>query len=70
MSTTSTRVNLNFIKSKRLEKGINISRMASELGLKSPSNYYKYESGEYALRADMLPTIANILECNVEDFFC
>lgn len=69
MTTANNKLNLEFLKSKRKDKGITIAQMAEALSLKSPSNYYKYESGEYSLRADMLPVIASVLGCKEQDFF-
>lgn len=43
--------------------------MATTLGLRDESNYFKYENGTYKLRADMLPTLAKKLQCKIDDFF-
>ena len=62
-------LNYKFIKDKRLEKKLSLLEVANELGFKNASTYMKYENGEYSFRADMLPTLANILDCSIEDFF-
>lgn len=64
------KVNLSFIKKKRNEMGYTLQYMADVLGYKKASTYALYENGEYTLKADMLPILANVLKCNIEDFFC
>nr|DAM13492.1 MAG TPA: Helix-turn-helix XRE-family like protein [Caudoviricetes sp.] len=62
-------LNLNFIKNKRIELNLSLQEVARELGFKNASNYLKYENGEYSFKADMLPKLANILGCKIENFF-
>lgn len=63
------KLNLKFIKMKRKENGYSLQYMAKALGLSNASQYYKYESGYYKLKADMLPLLATILKCKIEKFF-
>lgn len=62
-------IDLDFIKKKRLELGKSAQEMALELGFKDGSTYWNYENGNYRLKADMLPKLAEILGCNIENFF-
>lgn len=62
-------VDLSYISQRRLELGITLQAAAEALGFKNASNYLKYESGEYKFRAEMMPALANILECDVQKFF-
>lgn len=63
-------VNHDFIANRRKELGIPLREMADLFGLKSPSNYLKYETGVYQIKADMLPALARKLKCAIADFFC
>lgn len=60
----------NFIKKRRIALSLSMREMAERLNFKNASTYYKYETGEYSVKADMLPVLANILKCNISDFFC
>ena len=62
-------LNLQFIKKRRLDLKLSMMNVSEELGFKNASTYLKYETGEYELKAEMLPTLANILECDIENFF-
>ena len=62
-------VNLDFLKQKRLEKGVSLMFMSEKLGFKNASSYMRYENGEYSLEANMLPILAEVLECDIQDFF-
>lgn len=62
-------LDLRFIKNKRTEKGIDLQYMSEQLGFKNASTYKKYEDGIYKMKAEMLPTLAKVLECEVSDFF-
>lgn len=64
-----TDIDLDFIKNRRIELGLSITEMAKSLGFKDGSSYWRYEKGEYKLKAYMLPKIAEILNCNIENFF-
>lgn len=63
------KLNLKYIKNKRLEKKLTLQEMAEKLGMKDASTYMRYEKGEYALKADIIPKIALILNCDIKDFF-
>ncbi|WP_100406229.1 helix-turn-helix domain-containing protein [Bacillus solitudinis] len=62
-------INLEFIRSKRCNREISMQRMAEKLGFKNASTYLKYENGEYSLKANHLPIIADILSCDINDLF-
>lgn len=62
-------INLEIIKSKRKQLNISQNEMAEILGFKSASTYYKYESGEYSLKANMLPIISKTLKIPMKKFF-
>lgn len=63
------KVNLSFIKERRIKLGLTLLDVATALGLKNAGNYYKYESGEYQLSATMLPILSKVLKCSIDDFF-
>ncbi|EQC2547642.1 TPA_asm: XRE family transcriptional regulator [Listeria monocytogenes] len=60
---------LTYVKNKRLEIGYSLKDMADLLDIKNASTYYKYENGSYSFKAEMLPKLANALECDIENFF-
>ena len=62
-------INLEFIKNKRIQLNISQQKMAEKLGFKNASTYLKYESGEYAFKADMLPLLSDILKEDMTNFF-
>jgi transcriptional regulator with XRE-family HTH domain len=62
-------LNLEFIKNRRLSMDISLQKMAEELGFKNASTYLKYENGTYAFKADQLPLLAKILNCEIKNFF-
>lgn len=62
-------LNLNFIFHRRLELKISLQKMAESLGFKNASTYMKYERGEYAFKAYHLPMLANLLQCDIVNFF-
>lgn len=62
-------VNLDFIKTKRIQRKISMQKMAELLGFKNASTYLKYENGIYAFKAEQLPKLAEILDCSITDFF-
>lgn len=49
--------------------GISQQKMAETLGFKNASTYLKYESGTYSFKAEMIPILAKILNCSIENFF-
>ena len=61
--------NLNFIKSRRKELGMNSTVMAHALGFKDPSTYWKHENGQHKFKAEVLPLLAKILKCEPQNFF-
>lgn len=62
-------LDLEFIKQKRESEGLTFRQVSTAMGFKSPSTYYKYENGEYSLDAHHLPVLAQILKCDLADFF-
>lgn len=62
-------INLGFIKNRRMELKLTLADMAKALGFASGANYYKYESGSYKFTANMLPILASVLKCKIDDFF-
>ena len=42
------KLNLKYIKNKRLEKKLTLQEMAEKLGMKDASTYMRYEKKEYA----------------------
>lgn len=62
-------LNLDYIKSRRKELKITLTQMAELLGLSNASVYYKYESGIYLIKATTLPLLAEILKCDIRNFF-
>lgn len=63
-------INLNFIKKQREKNNITLIAMSEALGFKNASTYLKYENGDYTFRANMLPILAEKLNCTIDDFFC
>ncbi|KMY49200.1 helix-turn-helix domain-containing protein [Peribacillus loiseleuriae] len=60
---------LEYIKRRRQTLGISLQEMAEWLGFKNASTYLKYEAGTYAFKAEQLPGLAGILNCEINDFF-
>lgn len=63
------KLNLTFIKSMRKKRGLTLQVMAEYLGFSNSSVYYKYENGTYSFKAEILPALAKILQCSINDFF-
>lgn len=63
------KINHDFIKKRRNTLNLSLQNVAKELGFKNASTYFKYETGEYSIRADMLPKLSKILDCDIENFF-
>ena len=63
------KLNLTFIKERRIQLGITLQEMAEKLGFKNGSTYLKYENGIYAFKAEQLPLLAKSLNCKITDFF-
>ncbi|MDT8980022.1 helix-turn-helix transcriptional regulator [Paenibacillus sp. chi10] len=62
-------LDLNFIKSRRMSKGLILQDVATRLGFKHASTYMKYEDGIYSFKANQLPILAELLDCQIENFF-
>lgn len=62
-------LNLNYVKARRIELGLSLQEVANELGFKNASTYLKYENGDYLFKAEILPSLATILKCKIENFF-
>lgn len=66
---TMDKVNLSYVKNRRLELTLSLQDMAESLGFKNASTYMKYEDGAYLFKANHLPTLANKLKCKLRNFF-
>lgn len=62
-------LDLEKIKNRRIEKNLSLQYVSEQLGFKNASTYLKYENGDYAFRANMLPKLSQILEIDIENFF-
>lgn len=69
MDNGNRRLNLSFIKKKRKSIGLTHQQLAEQLSFKNASTYFKYENGIYAFKANHLPILAEILECDMKDLF-
>ncbi|OAK72658.1 helix-turn-helix domain-containing protein [Lederbergia galactosidilytica] len=63
------KLNLQFIKTRRIQLDKTLQETAECLGMKNASTYMKYENGIYAFKADHLPLLARTLNCMITDFF-
>ncbi|CCL36145.1 TPA: helix-turn-helix transcriptional regulator [Clostridioides difficile] len=63
------KINHDFIRKRRNALNLSLQNVAKELGFKNASTYFKYETGQYSIRADMLPKLSKILDCDIENFF-
>lgn len=61
--------NLLYIVNRRKQLNFSQVHMAQVLGFANASVYHKYETGEYKLKAEMLPMLAKALKCDVKKFF-
>lgn len=61
--------NLDFIKQRRMELNLTLQATAEAMEMKNASTYLKYENGTYSFKAEQLPLLAYVLQCNVENFF-
>ena len=61
--------NLDFIKSRRQQLGLSIADVSEFMGFKNSSVYWKHENGVHKFKADMLPLLAKILQCEPQNFF-
>jgi len=62
--------NRAYIVERRKELGLKQEDIAERLGMKCVPNYCKYENGAYKIKAEMIPALAQALECPIEKFFC
>lgn len=63
------KIDHDFIKKRRNTLNLSLQNVAKELGFKNASTYFKYETRQYSIRADMLPKLSKILDCDIENFF-
>ena len=63
------KLNLDFIRRRRLEKKLTLQEMAELMGFKNASTYMKYEKGDYSFKAEQLPALANVLGCEIDNIF-
>lgn len=63
------KINYNFIRERRIKLNLSLQNVAEELGFKNASTYFKYENGDYSFKADMLPKLSKVLECDIKNFF-
>lgn len=61
--------NLLYIVNRRKQLNFSQVHMAQVLGFANASVYHKYETGEYKLKAEMLPMLAKALKCDVKKIF-
>ena len=64
-----SKLDLQYIRERRNKLELSQQEVAGLLGFKNASTYLKYENGDYAFKADMLPVLAGILNCKIENFF-
>jgi transcriptional regulator with XRE-family HTH domain len=62
-------VNLKQIKLRRKEMRFTLMEMATELGFKNASTYYKYETGAYKFDANHIPLLVAKLKLKMKDIF-
>ncbi|WP_245208842.1 helix-turn-helix domain-containing protein [Gottfriedia endophytica] len=63
------KLNLEFIKERRLRLGFTLEEMADELGYKNASTYFNYEKGVCDFKANQLPIICSKLNCTLNELF-
>lgn len=59
----------NNIKALREKKGLRVSDIAKALNI-SHVSVIQWERGDTMPRAALMPRLANILGCKIDDFFC
>jgi transcriptional regulator with XRE-family HTH domain len=62
-------LDLNYIKSRRIQLALSHEEMAKNLGFADSSTYWKYENGNYKFKAEQLPILAKSLKCKITNFF-
>lgn len=60
---------LDYIADRRKELRLSPSEMADKLGFSNASVYWKYEHGVYKFKADVLPRLADALQCGIGRFY-
>lgn len=63
------KVNLKFVKQRREELHITQGEMAKALGLTTSSGYNHYENGNRRIDANLVPIIARVLKCSIEELY-
>ncbi|HBF5457529.1 TPA: helix-turn-helix transcriptional regulator [Clostridioides difficile] len=63
------KINYDFIRKRRIHLNLSLQIVAECLGFKNASTYLKYETGEYAFKAEMLPKLSKLFDCKIENFF-
>lgn len=62
-------INLKLIVSRQNDLNISDGVMAKKLGFSDRSTWYKYKTGAYSIKAEMLPTLSKELNIKYSDFF-
>lgn len=61
---------LDLLKQRRLKLGLSQGEVAKRLNLANASHYNKLERGELKIKAELLPALAKVLKCKIQNFFC
>ena len=62
-------INLDYIVRRRKALGFTQSDMANKLRMNSAPAYNKYEKGIYKFNAEIIPLLAETLQCEFKDIF-
>ena len=65
----SKEVDLNFIKSVRVDNHFSMAQTARILGLKGTEKYLRRENGEYNFKPEELSVLADVWKIPMEKFF-
>lgn len=63
------KLDLSFIKEKRISLGLTQQQLANYLSFKNASTYFKYENGTYSFKANHVPKLAIIFNCDIKELF-
>lgn len=63
------KLNLKFIKQRRLELGLNQDEVATALGMNGKANYSRYENGLYTFDSNHVPLLAKVLQVSIDDLY-
>lgn len=63
------KLNLSFIKERRLNLNLTLQEMADLMGMKSKENYFRYENGDFAFKANDVPKLELSLNTSKESLF-